>query len=348
MTTAEPAESLFSRSVLVIDGALSFMSEARRVLEGAGFAVIPAESGAAALGLIERENLQLVVTDMALPDRTGLDVLKAVRATHPETPVIMITATGQLAEAREAVRQGAFQFVQKPLAAEDLLTVCRRAIETLTLKTENKRLKQAASDVTLGVWDRVHFSSRPDRAAMERATLLRTTRFLGEAITKASTRVLEQALGELATNEAVTDIIREVLVADATGGQWAAALLRGAQMQRDLLQQAGGGLSASQVGSLLGITRAAVDKRRRQRALLGLRLPSGDFVYPAAQFAKNDVLPGLPDVLGEFHVRDPWMQLDALLARSEALGGRTAFEALEEGDLERVKAAVSSFGEQGL
>jgi biotin operon repressor len=171
---------------------------------------------------------------------------------------------------------------------------------------------------------------------------------MGDAITKASTRVLEQALGEPASDEALADVLGEAFVRDATGGEWAAALLRGAQVQRELLQQAGGGLSASQVGDLLGISRAAVDKRRRQGSLLGLKLPSGDFVYPAAQFVKNDVVRGLSDVLSAFHVEDPWMQLDALLARDEALGGRTAFEALAQGDVERVKLAVSSFGEQGL
>jgi hypothetical protein len=200
----------------------------------------------------------------------------------------------------------------------------------------------------MGVSEEVRFSPRPERAAMERATLVRVTRLMGDAITKASTSVLEQALGEPTTDEALADVMGEAFVREATGGEWAAALLRGAQVQRDLLRQAGGGLSAVQVGDLLGIGRAAVDKRRRQGTLLALKLPSGDFVYPAAQFAKNDVLAGLPEVLRAFHVEDPWMQLDALLARDEAFRGRTAFKALADGDVERVKSLVSSYGEQGL
>lgn len=344
----ELTDQLSGKSVLLIDDEPDVVNEARRVLEGAGFAVMAAESGKAALGYIEHERPQFVITDVSLPDRTGIEVVMAIRATYPDTPVIMITATGQLAEAREALRQGAFHVIQKPWAPEDLLAICRRAVETFVLKVENARLKQATSDVTLGVSERVRFSSRPERAAMERAALVRVTHFMGDAITKASTRVLEKALGEPASDEALADVLGEAFVRDATGGEWAAALLRGAQVQRDLLHQAGGGLSASQVASLLGISRAAVDKRRRQGALLGLKLPSGDFVYPAAQFARNNVLPGLSDVLSAFHVADPWMQLDALLARDEALGGHTAFEALTDGDVERVKSAVSSFGEQGL
>jgi len=147
---------------------------------------------------------------------------------------------------------------------------------------------------------------------------------------------------------AFTDVLAELLLDKAAaGGEWAEALLHGAQVQRDLLREAGGTLSASDVGNLLGIGRAAVDKRRRQGALLGLRLPSGDVVYPVAQFAKSDVLPGLPDVLGAFRLQDTWMQLDVLLANDQALGGRTAFEALADGDVDQVRAVVSSVGEQG-
>ncbi len=338
----------FAPSVLLVDDESDVVEEARHVLERAGLAVKTAKSGKAALGFIEHERPHLVITDVSLLDAAGVDVLRAVRAMNPAAPVIVLTAHGQLAEARLAVQQGAFHYIQKPFAPEELLLLCKRALENLELKLENARLRKVTSNATMGVSDKVRFSPRPERAAMERAALVRVTQFIGDAVTKASTNVLEQALGEPAPDEALVDVLGETLVRDATGGEWAAALLRGAKVQRDLLQQAGGGLSSSQVGNLLGISRAAVDKRRRQGALLGLKLPSGVFVYPSAQFEKNDVLPGLPDVLSAFHVEDPWMQLDALLARDEALRGRSPFKALADGDVERVKAVVSSYGKQGL
>ena len=344
----ELTENLPARSVLLVDHEPEFLNQARRLLEQGGFVVTAAESGKAALNVIEHEHPQIVITDVSLPDGKGIDILMAVQANYPETLVIMITAKEDLGEARNAVRQGAFHYIQKPLAADDLLMSCQRAGETLRLRVENKILKLATSGTLAGISQTVRSSSRPERAAMERAALVRVTQFMGEAISKASIRVLEQALGELASDVALTDVLSEVLVKSAAGGEWAAALLRGAQVQRDLLREAGGTLSASEVGNLLGIGRAAVDKRRRQGALLGLKMPSGDFVYPTAQFAKNDALPGLPAVLSAFYIQDPWMQLDALLARDEALGGRTAFEALADGDVERVKTTVSSFGEQGL
>jgi len=340
-------DDVSARSVLVVDDEPDVVRDARRLLEDDGFAVTAAQSGEAALKLLEQANLQLVLLDLSLSDSDDTDLLTAVQAIDPDMPVILITTHDQLEEARRAVRHGAFQYIQKPLAADDLVAACRRAIETVQLRVENRILKQATNRIP--PLDRLVFSARPERAAMERAALTRVTQFMGEAISKTSTRVLEQALGESTSDVAFTDVLAEILLDDAAaGGEWAEALLRGAQVQRDLLQEAGGTLSASDVGTLLGIGRAAVDKRRRQGALLGLRLPSGDFVYPAAQFAKGDVVPGLPDVLGAFRIQDPWMQLDVLLGHDESLGGRTAFEALADGDVDQVKAVVSSAGEQGL
>ena len=344
----ESAENFNVRSVLLVDDEPEFLNHTRRLLEQGGFQVTTAESGTAALNLIEAEHPQIVIADLSLSEGKGVDFLMAMRATHPETPVIMIAAKEDVGEARDAVRQGAFDYIQKPLAADDLLMTCRRAVDTLRLRVENKILKQATGGTLTGIPQTLRSSSRPERAAMERAAMARVTQFMGEAISKASTRVLEQALGEGASDLVLTDVLSEVILNDATEGEWAAALLRGAQVQRDLLRHAGGTLSSTDVGSLLGIGRAAVDKRRRQGALLGLRMPSGDFVYPTAQFAKNNALPGLSDVLGAFRIQDPWMQLDVLLARDKALGGRTAFEMLADGDVERVKTIVSSFGEQGL
>jgi CheY-like chemotaxis protein len=344
----KPSINALDRSVLVVNNEAETIERARLLLEKEGFAVAVAQSGETALKMIEDEKPSLVLTDISLPNIGGLETLEAMREHYPDTPVILITGTADLDAARTAVQKGAFHYLQKPWAAEDLVMICRRAAETLQLRVENKMLKQQTMrDLTVASpWLRP--SSRPERAAMERAALVRVGHFVGDAISKTSTRVLEQALGESAPSVALTDLLAEVLLEDAADGEWAAALLRGAQVQRDLLRNAGGGLSASEVGTLLGIGRAAVDKRRRQGALFGLRLPNGDVVYPAAQFRKGDVVPGLAEVLGAFRIHDPWMQLDMLLAPEQALSGRTAFEALGDGDVQSVKTVVSSTGDQGL
>ena len=344
----QPSEDSLVHSVLVVDSEPEVLKEVRRLLEQEGFEVAVARSGETALKMIAHESPCLVLTDISLPDVGGLELLRAMRENHPDTPVILMTAMNDLDTARGALKHGAFHYVQKPLAADDLVVICRRAAETLRLKVENEALRRQALIHDRAASPGLRSSLRPERAALERAALVRVTHFVGEAISKTSTRALERVLGEPAPSVALTDVLAELLLEDAAEGEWAAALLHGARVQRDLLREAGGGLSASDVGTLLQIGRAAVDKRRRHGALLGLRLPNGDVVYPAAQFRKGDVVPGLEEVLGAFRIHDPWMQLDVLLARDEALGGRTGFEALAHRDLQAVKAVVSSTGDQGL
>ena len=332
-------------SVLVVDDEADVLKQIRRVLRRQGFEVATAQSGEAALQALDEEKPDLIVMDISMPDMGGLEILAAVRQRHRDFPVILMTAKNQLARAHQALARGAFDYVQRPLVPKDLVACCRRAVEMVQLKRENRVLRKGISREMPASVSR---AARPERAAMERAALSRVTSLLGQAISKASTGTLERALGEAAPSMVLTDVLAEALLEDATEGEWAAALLRGAQVKRELLREAGGTLSGSEVGTLLGISRAAVDKRRRQGALLGLKLPSGDIAYPAAQFDRKDVLAGLPKVLDAFQIQDPWMQLDVLLARDESLGGRTSFKALADGEVELVKSVVSTSGDQGL
>jgi hypothetical protein len=112
------------------------------------------------------------------------------------------------------------------------------------------------------------------------------------------------------------------------------------------LTSAGGGLTARQLASALGITRQAVDKRRGRRALLAVPNGSGEYLYPACQFTADGVIPGLEEVLRAFQIQSPWTQLSVLLASAPALGGKTIIEALKSGVVETPIAIARSFGEQ--
>jgi hypothetical protein len=97
------------------------------------------------------------------------------------------------------------------------------------------------------------------------------------------------------------------------------------------MQAAGGTLNASEVALLLGISRQAVDKRRRSHGLLGLR-QGGDWHYPRCQFdeARHDVVADLPRFLRELKGASPWIVLDLLLAPDDTLEGRTPLAILRE------------------
>ncbi|MPR10303.1 helix-turn-helix domain-containing protein [Microvirga tunisiensis] len=127
----------------------------------------------------------------------------------------------------------------------------------------------------------------------------------------------------------------------------APALARGVEHRQTLLKLAGGILSADEAGRILGITRQAVDKRRRAGALLAVREGS-DWRYPVCQFEDGEVVAGIPEVVRGFSSSGPWVALDFLLAPDTVLAGRTPLEALKAGDREEVLRLVRGFQGDGF
>lgn len=190
-----------------------------------------------------------------------------------------------------------------------------------------------------------------DRKALELAVFARLARLVGEAVARAPSEALAESASAASDLGAMAEFLVE-MAPSLTAAGWdplAAALLRGSVAKRELLDAAGGTLGAEDVAKTLGISRQAVDKRRRVKSLLAVPSASRDWLYPLAQFTPaGEPVHGLERVLRAFRIESPWMQLDALLAHDPSLGGRTAFEALRAGEVDAVIRAVSAFGEQGL
>jgi hypothetical protein len=111
----------------------------------------------------------------------------------------------------------------------------------------------------------------------------------------------------------------------------AAAIARGAEQKVEILKQAGGALPVSDVAKLLGISRQAVDKRRRESKLLAV--PRGaDYVYPACGFADGEIVPGLTEILGQFGQQRSWAVLAFLVTPDDQLGTLSPLEALQKKD----------------
>ena len=122
----------------------------------------------------------------------------------------------------------------------------------------------------------------------------------------------------------------------------AAARLRGLRLQREILAAEGGSVSGQTLAEALGITRQAVDKRRKRGTLIGLSLGRRGYAYPVWQIG----LSGLEDVLAELTGLDPWTQAAYLLAPNRWLEGQAPLDALRAGKLEALLAAARLYGEQ--
>ena len=129
-------------SILVVDDESAILDTVRILLKNEGFDVTVAQGGKAGLDALERSEPAIVLSDVRMPGVTGIDILKAARGRDPDVPVIMMTAQAELRTAIEALNQGAFHYIQKPFANDDLVAICRRAAEHRQLKAENKTLKQ--------------------------------------------------------------------------------------------------------------------------------------------------------------------------------------------------------------
>jgi DNA-binding NtrC family response regulator len=128
--------------ILVVDDETAILETLEILFRGAGWQVAVADSGPKALAALEDEKPDIVLTDIRMPGAGGLDVLSEARAVDPEMPVILMTAQASLQTAVRAVNEGAYYYLQKPFANEELLAICKRAAEARELKAENKRLKK--------------------------------------------------------------------------------------------------------------------------------------------------------------------------------------------------------------
>ena len=128
--------------ILVIDDEKSIRKTLREILEYESFKVDEAQDGMEGFGMIQKEKYDIVLCDIKMPKMDGLELLNKVHALQPDTPIVMISGHGNIETAVEAVKRGAFDFIQKPLDLNRLLVTVRNAMEKTTLVTETKVLKK--------------------------------------------------------------------------------------------------------------------------------------------------------------------------------------------------------------
>jgi DNA-binding NtrC family response regulator len=144
-TPLSPSESNgeVHHKILIVDDEAALRETIEALLSLEGYIVDTAATGEAGLEKIDQNAYDLVLLDLALPGKNGIEILALIRENHPELPVIMITAFGTVDNVIDAIRGGAQNFIQKPWDNEKLLADIRSAIARHQAEEENVQLKRA-------------------------------------------------------------------------------------------------------------------------------------------------------------------------------------------------------------
>ena len=128
--------------VLIVDDEKGMRDFLSILLKKEGYAVAQSESADRAAEQIGKGEFDLIISDISMPGKSGLEVLKQTKAANPDTPVILITAYASTESAIEALKLGAYDYIVKPFDVEELKAVVRNALEKRRLEHENRALKR--------------------------------------------------------------------------------------------------------------------------------------------------------------------------------------------------------------
>ena len=129
------------RKVLLIDDDDSLRRVTEYSLHSAGFHVLSAADGKQGLAAFRADSPQVVITDIQMPGLSGYDVLQQIKTERPATIVIVITAYSSVEKAVDAMKQGAYDYLAKPVSRDELVIVVEKAFNLLGLQEENQRLR---------------------------------------------------------------------------------------------------------------------------------------------------------------------------------------------------------------
>ncbi len=129
-------------TILVVDDEANYLTVMEALLGEAGYETLTAASGADALKVAAQADLDLVLTDMKMPQMSGIELLSELKRLDPDLPVIIMTAYGTVEKAVEAMKKGAFDYILKPFKNEEILVTIAKALEHRHLLRQNRLLGQ--------------------------------------------------------------------------------------------------------------------------------------------------------------------------------------------------------------
>jgi two-component system, NtrC family, response regulator HydG len=139
-------ETTAKKNVLLVDDHKPFRDSLAKILSGDGWEVFAANDGEEALEILRREFIHLILTDLKMPKMDGVELLKVAKTIRPEVEVILITGYGTVDTAVTAMKDGAFDYIQKPFKPREILKLVRKASEKQALVLENRMLQERIKD----------------------------------------------------------------------------------------------------------------------------------------------------------------------------------------------------------
>ena len=135
-----------ARTVLLVDDDPSFRRVVEYQLQEDGYRVLIAPNGASALQLFQAEHVDVVLTDVKMPEYDGMDLLARLKILQPDLPVVVLTAHGTIGSAVDAMKLGAFDYLTKPFTREQLRLALNKTLDVAALKQENRRLREVVAE----------------------------------------------------------------------------------------------------------------------------------------------------------------------------------------------------------
>jgi DNA-binding NtrC family response regulator len=136
----------FASNILVVDDDADIREVLGDRLQSLGYRIFAAETAKAGLDLLERQNPQLVLLDIEMPDMNGIDLLREIRRREHDVTVVMITAYGTIERAVEAMKEGAYDFIAKPFEPDHVALIVAKALERETLRRGIEILSEQIDD----------------------------------------------------------------------------------------------------------------------------------------------------------------------------------------------------------
>jgi hypothetical protein len=193
------------------------------------------------------------------------------------------------------------------------------------------------------------FPERTAAATLATALLTRTRRAVADVTRDVDDRTAADAVSASSDALVLVRLLEQPEVLDAlrAADALAPARLRGIEARAKLVDLAGGLASSEEASAALGLTRQAIEKRRRAGRLLALSLGKRGYRYPVFQFGEGRTLPGLERVLDALEGTDAWTALAFFVNRRAELGDRSPVELLRIGQVDAVIEAAGTIREQG-